>query len=406
MFWGFWTLNRPQVAEPLTGSKVNGPARSSFFSALSPSGEKQMTTVLVAGAGGYIGIVLCGQLLERGHSIIALDRYYFGVERLHNTVKGKKAEIIVGDIRDFDHRILRGVDVVVDLAGLSNDTAVALNRELTWSVNVDGAMNLALAAKNAGVFRYVYASSASVYGHGNRKSLTEEDECRPLSLYAESKRRMEEFLLSLNRAHFETVVLRFATVFGLAPRMRLDLAINIMTMHAWKDGIINIVGNGEQWRPFIHVRDAALASVLAIEETDVIGGEVFNIGHDDMNYQIRSLPEFVRKCIPGVNIRYNAGESDPRTYNVSFAKVRDHLGFVPIRGVQDGISEVKSALANGLVRPNDLQCYTAEWYRFLFCGEHSAGSSGVSMSSPGIVGVGRMSGQIGCTPVRQSLCVE
>jgi nucleoside-diphosphate-sugar epimerase len=335
--------------------------------------KNEMKAILVAGAGGYIGIELCAQLLARGYSVIALDRYYFGLERVYKSLKGGNVKVVVGDIRYFDHRILHGVDLVVDLAGLSNDASVALSRDLTRKVNVEGGMALALAAKRAGVMRYVYASSASVYGRGGRTNLTEEDECWPFGLYAESKWRMEKFLLELNSSEFQTVVLRFSTVFGLAPRMRFDLVVNLMTLHAWNRAIINIIGNGEQWRPFVHVSDAARGAVLAVEETDAIGGNVFNVGGDDMNFQIRSLPTIVRNSFPGAKIRYSTGESDPRSYHLSFAKVRDRLGFVPTRRIEDGVSEVKGALEQGLLNPRDPRSFTANWYRSLLGGEDEIG---------------------------------
>jgi nucleoside-diphosphate-sugar epimerase len=267
-----------------------------------------MAKVLVAGAGGYIGVPLCKKLLERGHSLVALDRFFFGKDRVERIALSERAAVISEDIRDFDPEILNGVEIVVDLAGLSNDASAEIDPELTRSINCGGGIRLARLAKEAGVRRYVYSSSASVYGHGVRERLTENDECRPQSLYAESKLRVEEALGNLAGPEFETVIFRNSTVFGLAPRMRFDLAVNIMTLRAWKERVIYIMGSGEQWRPFVHINDVVQALLLgAEEEAERVAGEVFNVGSDEMNYQIRHLAQFVLDVIPHVTV-----QPDPR----------------------------------------------------------------------------------------------
>src|SRR6516165_11693180 len=167
-----------------------------------------MAKVLVAGAGGYIGVPLCKKLLERGHSLIALDRFFFGKDRIEKLGCSERAAVLVEDTRDFDPEVLNGIEIVIDLAGLSNDASAEIDPDLTRSINCDGGIRLARLAKEAGVRRYVYSSSASVYGHGVRERLTENDECRPQSLYAESKLRVEEALRNLAGPEFETVIFR------------------------------------------------------------------------------------------------------------------------------------------------------------------------------------------------------
>jgi nucleoside-diphosphate-sugar epimerase len=325
-----------------------------------------MAKVLVAGAGGYIGIPLCKQLLERGHSVIALDRFFFGKERVDTVAQNANAVIFVEDTRDFDRNILRGVDVVVDLAGLSNDASAEIDPDLTRSINCDGGIRLARLAKEAGVRRYVYSSSASVYGQGVHDRLTENDECRPQSLYAESKLRVESLLGELAGSDFETVILRNATVFGLAPRMRFDLAVNIMTLRAWKERVIYVMGSGEQWRPFIHINDVIRALVLGVEEeTERVAGEVFNVGSDDMNYQIRHLVQFILDVIPNVTVHRIPDDPDRRTYNLSFAKIKQRLGFEPATRIHEGVVEIKQALERGIISGEDPTCYTLQWYRSL-----------------------------------------
>jgi len=325
-----------------------------------------MAKVLVAGAGGYLGIPLCEKLIERDHSLIALDRFFFGRDRLDEIACNERAAVIVEDIRDFDPEILTGVDVVVDLAGLSNDASAEIDPELTRLINCGGGIRLARLAKEAGVRRYVYSSSASVYGHGVHERLTENDECRPQTLYAESKLRVEEALVKLAGPEFETVIFRNSTVFGLAPRMRFDLAVNIMTLRAWKERVIYVMGSGEQWRPFVHINDVVQALLLGVEdEAERIAGEIFNVGSDDMNYQIRHLAQFVLDVIPHVTIHRIPDDPDKRTYNLSFAKIKQRLGFEPSIRVHEGIVEIKQALERGDIAGEDPTCYTLQWYRSL-----------------------------------------
>jgi nucleoside-diphosphate-sugar epimerase len=325
-----------------------------------------MSKVLVSGAGGYIGIPLCTKLIERGHSVTALDRYFFGKDRINGFASNPLAAIVVDDIRDFDPKILTGIDVVVDLAALSNDASAEIKCELTRSINFDGGVRLARLAKEAGVRRYVYSSSASVYGHGEREQLTEEDECHPQTLYAESKLHVENLLGSLASQNFETVIFRNATVFGLSPRMRFDLAINIMTLRAWKERVIYIMGGGEQWRPFVHVTDVVRALVHGIEDDrERVAGQIFNVGGDDMNYQIRQLAQFVRDVVPNTTVHLIPDNPDKRSYNLSFAKIRQHLGFEPTVRVHEGIVEIKQALERGILSGDDPTFFTLQWYRSL-----------------------------------------
>jgi len=325
-----------------------------------------MSNVLVFGAGGYIGIPLCAKLIEHGHSVIALDRFFFGKERM-NDLSGKAAlQVVADDIRDFDAALLKGIDAVVDLAGLSNDASAEIKPELTESINKHGATRLARLAKEAGVRRYVYSSSASVYGHGVRERLTENDECHPLTAYAESKLHVEKTLSELLDPNFEVVIFRNATVFGLAPRMRFDLAVNIMTLRAWKERVIYVMGGGSQWRPFVHVNDVVRVLIQGVEEdSERVSGQIFNVGGDDMNYQIRQLAQFVRDVVPNTAVHVIPDDPDRRTYNVSFAKIKQHLGFEPSVRVHEGIVEIKQALDRGVISGDDPTCYTLQWYQSL-----------------------------------------
>jgi nucleoside-diphosphate-sugar epimerase len=325
-----------------------------------------MAKVLVAGAGGYIGIPLCNKLLEAGHSVVALDRYFFGKRRVESFSNNPRATVLVEDIRNVDTKMLANINVVYDLAGLSNDASADINPELTQSINCEGGKHLASTAKEAGVRRYIYSSSASVYGHGVRQRLTEADDCRPQTLYAESKLKVEETLDKLADSGFEPVIFRNATVFGLAPRMRFDLAINIMTLRAWKERTVYIMGGGVQWRPFVHVNDVVRALMLGLEaDAELVAGEIFNVGGDDMNYQIQQLAQFVLDVIPNVTIHRIPDDPDKRTYNLSFAKIKQRLSFEPAIRAHEGIVEIKQALERGVISGEDPTYFTLQWYRSL-----------------------------------------
>jgi nucleoside-diphosphate-sugar epimerase len=325
-----------------------------------------MRRVLVTGAGGYVGVPLCRALLERGYSVVALDRFFFGRDKVATLLERPDFELLVDDIRFVDPGCVRNVDAIIDLAGLSNDAAADLDPDLTKQINNQGAIRLARAGKAAGVKRYIYSSSASVYGAGVKQELTEEDACFPQTEYARSKQAVENELRQLNADGFEIVMLRNATIFGLAPRMRFDLAINVMTFRAWKDKAIYVMGGGEQWRPFVHVADVVRAMIMCLEAPrEKVDGQVFNIGHEDLNHQILDIARMVTDVIPGVTIHRLPEDADKRSYNLSFEKVRRHLDFVPRVTVLDGIREIKEALDRGMVDGADPTCYTVQWYKSL-----------------------------------------
>jgi nucleoside-diphosphate-sugar epimerase len=322
-----------------------------------------MQKVLVAGAGGYIGIPLCQMLAEKGYSVVALDRGFFGRDRFMQAACHPNIRMLIDDIRTVDPKHFEGLDAVIDLAGLSNDASAEIDPDLTISINHQGGVRLARVAKQAGVRRYVYSSSASVYGHGQEVALNEHAACHPQTLYAESKLHVEDELRKLQSDTFETVILRNSTVFGLAPRMRFDLAINIMTLRAWKERVIYVMGGGEQWRPFIHVRDVCRALMLGLEsEASLVSGETFNVGSDDLNYQIKQLAHFVVDIIPNIVTHRIPDAPDKRTYNLSFAKIIQHLKFEPSARVHEGIVEIKQALERGAVSGDDPTTYTLQWY--------------------------------------------
>lgn len=321
--------------------------------------------VFVAGGAGYIGSVLVPVLLEHGHQVTVLDRLYFGDTLAAPRARfGERLRIVRGDVRTFERALLKGVDGVVDLSGISNDPSCELEPELTRSVNVDGAKHLASAAREAGVKRYVFSSSCSVYGHGEGLGLTETSPRHPVSLYARAKAEVEDFLLGSKG--MEVCALRLATVFGLSPRMRFDLAINVMTKNAYVGRRITVDGGGRQWRPFVHVRDVARAFELGLTaESAKVAGKVFNVGGDASNVQILNLAFRVRDAVPGTEVVHAATDPDLRDYNVSFDRAKNELGYSAEKTIDEGIREVLAALHEGALDPDERRWYTLKQYVFL-----------------------------------------
>ncbi|TMI78009.1 MAG: SDR family oxidoreductase [Bacillati bacterium ANGP1] len=322
-----------------------------------------MSSLLVTGAGGYIGSVLTRMLLEHGDSVTAVDRFFFGRQTL--PPDDGRLRVIEGDIRTLQQAELRGIDAVIDLAALSNDPAGELESEKTWAINHAGRVRIATLAKQAGVPRYILPSSCSVYGF-QEGLLDERSPVNPLTTYAKANRQAEGDTLALADAGFCVVVLRQATVYGLSPRMRFDLAINGMVRGLFKQGKIPLLRDGTQWRPFVHVRDTARAMMLMLEaRPERVNAQIFNVGSDDQNCQIMPLAKTVAEAM-GIRFDYEwYGLPDHRSYRVSFQKVREAVGFHPACSPSDGAREVYEALRSGAVDPDDPRTITVGWYKHL-----------------------------------------
>ena len=277
--------------------------------------------VLVTGHHGYIGSVLAPLLADAGHDVEGLDTYFyrgcdFGVD-------GALLPERAADVRDLEPTELEGFDAIVHLAALSNDPLGDLDPSLTDDVNHRGTLHLARAAREAGVRRFVFASSCSMYGvSGTDDALDESAPLRPMTAYAESKVRAEEGLFALAGADFAPVSMRNGTAYGASPRLRLDIVLNNLAAWAHTTGRIKLLSDGTAWRPLVHIRDiakTALALLAAPEET--IRGEAFNIGSDAQNYRIRELAEVLAE-VSGCEIEVAAGSvADQRSYRVDFSKL-------------------------------------------------------------------------------------
>jgi nucleoside-diphosphate-sugar epimerase len=278
--------------------------------------------VLVTGHHGYIGSVLTRVLRSAGHDVTGLDAFlYEGCDL--DGAGAIEVRALRTDVRDVDLTRLSGFDAVVHLAALSNDPLGDLDRELTLEVNFRATIALARAAREAGVRRFVFSSSCSMYGTSSSDAVDERAPLKPLTAYAESKVRSEEALAELADGDFAPVSMRNATAYGVSPRLRVDLVLNNLVAWAYTTGKVKIMSDGTPWRPLIHVEDISKATLAVLEAPeDVIRGEAFNVGRDAENYQVRELGDVVQEVVPGSQVEYaGSGDPDPRSYRVSFAKL-------------------------------------------------------------------------------------
>jgi nucleoside-diphosphate-sugar epimerase len=303
--------------------------------------------VLVTGGAGYVGAEVVSALLERGAEVRILDNLLHGQDEVVAALQAQGAEIIDADIRDADRRreALQGATAVVHLAAIVGDPACARDPELAQEVNVDATRDLVEDAGAAGVAHFIFSSTCSNYGRMTdpETPIDETGELAPVSLYAEQKVGIEEMLLGRDGAPRATC-LRFATVYGAAPRMRFDLTVNEFTRELWADRDLEVFGE-QFWRPYVHARDAAKGVVTVLEAGPAeVGGDVFNVGHSDENYRKLDLVEIITEKVPRGRVSYVHRDEDPRDYKVSFEKIRERLGYVPDMRVPDGIVEVAAGL--------------------------------------------------------------
>lgn len=313
--------------------------------------------VLVTGHNGYIGSVMVPELLASGHEVIGLDTFFFEDCTLGNDQDGVPA--IRKDIRDVQVADLQGVDAIIHLAALCNDPLGDLHPGWTHEINHRASIQLALLARDAGVRRFLYASSCSMYGAaGSDDLLNEEAPLRPLTAYATSKVRTEEDLTTLADPSFSPVFMRNATAYGLSPRLRADVVLNNLVCWAHTTGLIRIMSDGTPWRPIVHVQDIAraFATVLAAPR-ETIHNQAFNVGVTAENYQVRELAEIVKGTVAGCTLEYAADAGpDPRSYRVDFGKlVRTFPAFKPRWNASFGAKDLYAALQEADVTLEEFQ---------------------------------------------------
>jgi dTDP-4-amino-4,6-dideoxygalactose transaminase/nucleoside-diphosphate-sugar epimerase len=307
-----------------------------------------MNKVLVTGGAGYLGSVLCKKLLDNGHSVKCFDRLYFGIEPIKQILKNKKFELISGNILNIDDfpDIFKDVSSVIHLAGIANDPTAELDPQLTHKVNYEASVRIARRAKEHNIKRFIHASSCSVYGKGLADIVNEESPLNPVSIYAESKMNSEREIIAMTDKGFHPISLRQATLYGVSPRMRVDLAINLMVLHALSKGKIFIWGGGEQWRPFLHVEDAADAMIhcLGLPLSEV-SGKIYNLGSTKDNLKIIELANIVKDTVTGTRLDIIPENPDKRSYRVSCDKIVKELKWKPKKKIGDGIKELMEFFA-------------------------------------------------------------
>lgn len=312
--------------------------------------------ILVTGGAGYVGSKLIPALLEENYEVHVLDLYLYGDDVFEKHHENPKLKEFKGDIRDLTivRRALEGCDAVIHLACISNDPSFELNPALGKSINLDAFEPLVQEAKNAGVKRFIYASSSSVYGIKEENNVTEDMELEPLTDYSKYKAECEKILNRYKDEAFTVVTLRPATVCGYSKRLRLDLVVNILTSHAYHNGKIKVMG-GEQLRPNIHIGDMVRAYLLLLEAPkEKIQGEVFNVGYH--NHSVLDLGKMVQKIVSHTRetILDVVPSDDNRSYHVSSEKIDQVLGFKPEKTIEDAVSDLIEAFEEGKV-PNALE---------------------------------------------------
>jgi nucleoside-diphosphate-sugar epimerase len=281
--------------------------------------------VLVTGSEGYLGALLAPVLLERGHEVTGVDTGYYKSGYLYNA-KGPSPHTLMKDIRHVTCDDLRGHDAIVHMAELSNDPLGELDPSVTYEINHKGTLHLATAAKAAGINRFIYMSSCSVYGVAANGEVTEETKPNPQTAYAICKTLCERDLKQLADRNFAPCYFRNATAFGASPRQRFDVLLNNLCGLAWTTKEIKMISDGTPWRPLIHGLDIAQAIACALDASaDAIYNETFNVGGNGQNYQVKEVAEKVAKVFPGCKLTFGSQGSDNRSYRVNFDKISKHL---------------------------------------------------------------------------------
>jgi len=305
--------------------------------------------VLVTGGAGYVGAVLTPKLLAAGYRVKVLDLFLYGDESLAAVAAHPNLEVVRGDVRDralLDDAV-PGCDALIHLACVSNDPSFDLDPELGKSINYDAFFDLVEVARRSGVRRFVYASSSSVYGVKSEPNVTEDLPLEPLTDYSKYKALCERVLLDNRAEGFATLILRPATVCGDSPRLRLDLTVNILTNHAYHNGVIKVFG-GAQMRPNIHIEDMTDVYVQSLEwPVSRFDGQIFNVGYE--NHTVAEIAAMIRELVGDHVEIVTTPTDDHRSYHICADKIRRQLGYEPRHSIQDAAADVIAAFRAGRV---------------------------------------------------------
>lgn len=327
--------------------------------------------ILVTGGGGYIGVILAEELLEKGYAVKLLDTFYWGMEPIKH-IKDK-VEVVQADIRDVGSEMLKDVVAVIHQAGLSNDPMAEFNPKANYEINTEATKRLAKMCKEKKVKRFTFASSGSIYDKGllSEDNLQDENsKVSPKAAYSTSKYKAEQELLKLADKNFCPVIMRQGTVYGFSPRMRYDLVVNTMLKTALMTNKLVVSCGGEQWRPLVDVRDVALAHISAIEApTDKVCGQIFNLVYK--NYRVLELAHWVQKALrelKGINpeIEVDYSPRKDRSYRVSGEKIKKVLNWEPKISVEESLKDmIKKINEYGFTDYMNPRYYNIQWMKLL-----------------------------------------
>ena len=315
---------------------------------------RSLNSILITGGAGYVGSVLVRKLVSLGYDVKVIDSLVFGNDGISSLINEKKIEFFNLDIRETEKisSIIQNIDCVIHLAAIVGEPLCKKIPDAAKQINEFATKNLVNICKNKKVKRFIFASTCSNYG-SSQNIVNESSPVMPLSLYSECKVNSEKFILDQNNDIFETCVLRFATAHGLSPRMRFDLLVQEFMRDAIVDKKISIFG-ADFWRPLVHVEDMADACISAIDaSSQLISGQIYNVGNDKENYTKIKLAEIIKEFITDVEIEIIKSKKDPRNYKVSFEKIENSLNFESKYTVRDSVIEILNDIQSGKIDPRD-----------------------------------------------------
>ena len=313
-----------------------------------------LNSILITGGSGYVGSVLTNNLVKQNYDVRVVDSLVYGNDGISKLIDNKKIKFFNLDIRDTKNieNIVHDVDCVIHLAAIVGEPLCKKIPIAAKQINEFATKNFVNICKKNNVKRFIFASTCSNYG-SSLDIVNESSLVKPLSLYSECKVNSEKFILDQNNDIFETCVLRFATAHGLSPRMRFDLLVQEFIRDAIIDKKISIFG-ADFWRPLVHVEDMADACISAIDaSSQLISGQIYNVGNDKENYTKIKLAEIIKEFITDVEIEIIKSKKDPRNYKVSFEKIENSLNFEPKYTVRDSVIEILNDIQSGKIDPRD-----------------------------------------------------